>query len=58
MGKSFLLGLAASTVDPLDLLVVARVDDQKGSSLRGALEDQTELLCGRGFAFTEIITDP
>ena len=58
MGKSFLLGLATSTVDPLDLLVVARIDDQKGSTLRGALEDQTELLRGRGFGITEIITDP
>ena len=58
MGKSFLLSLATSTMDPLDLLIVARVDYLKGSTLRGALEDQAELLRGRGFEITEIITDP
>ena len=56
MGKSFLL--ATSTIDPLDLLIVARVDDQKGSTLKGALEDQVELLKGRSFEVVEIITDP
>jgi len=30
MGKSFLLGLATSTIDPLDLLIVARVDEKRG----------------------------
>jgi len=58
MGKSFLLSLATSTIDPLDLLIVARVDDQKGSTLKGALEDQVELLKGRSFEVVEIITDP
>jgi len=47
MGKSFLLSLATSTINPLDLLIVARVDNQKGSTLKGAIEDQVELLKGK-----------
>ena len=58
MGKSFLLSLTTSTIDPLDLLIVARVDDHKGSTLRGAIEDQIELLKSRGFEVVEVITDP
>jgi len=58
MGKSFLLSLATSTIDPLDLLIVARVDDQKGSTLKGAIEEQMELLKGRSFEVVEVITDP
>jgi len=34
------------------------VDDHKGSTLRGAIEDQIELLKSRGFEVMEVITDP
>ena len=42
----------------MDLLIVARVDDHKGSTLREALEGQVELLRGRGFGILRSLQIP